>query len=432
MAEHGGATPAEPTAESGTVTKVDTRRSVDDHLAIVLGGISHVDPIELNLLDAQSLLLAEDVIASRPLPGFDNSAMDGYAVRSVDVRAASENDPVVLPVVGDVVAGGRSVSGMGPGLAMRIMTGAGIPAGADAVVPLENTDRGVARVSVRTAARSGDSIRRAGEDLAPGTVALAAGAPLGPQQIALLAALGRERVLVRPRPRVLVISTGSELVDVGRDPGFGQIHDANSYLLTAAARDAGASAYRVGIVPDDHERLMDVLESQLLRADMIVTSGGVSMGAYDVVKEALGEVGSVEFTQVAMQPGKPQGFGHLGPSRTPIFCLPGNPVSSLVSFEVFVRPAIRKLLGKRRLERAMVEATALERLASVRGTRQFRRGLLHRELDGSYSVSAVGGAGSHLIAAMAAANCLIVVDENTAEVAPGERVPVIPLLLSQR
>jgi molybdopterin molybdotransferase len=412
--------------------KVDTRRSVDDHLATVLAGIGRVDPIELTLLDAQGLLLAEDVAADHPLPSFDNSAMDGYAVRSVDVRDASAENPVVLPVVGDVIAGGRSVSGMGPGLAMRIMTGAPLPAGADAVVPLENTDRGVARVGVRRPVRTGDSVRRTGEDLALGHVALTAGSAIGPQQIALLAALGRERVLVRPRPRVLVISTGSELVDVGKEPGFGQITDANSYLLTAAARDAGAASYRVGIVPDDHERLMDVLESQLLRADVLVTSGGVSMGAYDVVKEALSEVGSVEFTQVAMQPGKPQGFGHLGPSRTPIFCLPGNPVSSLVSFEVFVRPAIRKLLGKRRLERATVEATALERMASSRGTRQFRRGLLHRELDGSYSVSTVGGPGSHLVAAMASANCLIVIDEDLDEVEPGARVPVIPLLLSQR
>ncbi len=411
---------------------MDTRRNVDDHLATVLAGISSIDPIELTLLDAQSLLLAEDVRAARPLPGFDNSAMDGYAVRAVDIRDATAANPVTLPVVGDVVAGARSVSGMGPGLAMRIMTGAPIPAGADAVIPLEETDRGVARVSVRSSVRTGDSIRRAGEDLAVGSVALANGAALGPQQIALLAAMGRDHILVRPRPRVLVVSTGSELVDVGKEPGFGQINDANSYLLTAAARDAGASAYRVGIVPDDHERLMDVLESQLLRADMIVTSGGVSMGAYDVVKEALSEVGSVEFTQVAMQPGKPQGFGHLGPNRTPIFCLPGNPVSSLVSFEVFVRPAIRKLLGKRRLERATVPAAALERIPSIRGTRQFRRGLLHRELDGSYSVSTVGGAGSHLIAAMASSNCLIVVDENLDEVVPGSRVPVIPLLLSQR
>jgi molybdopterin molybdotransferase len=431
--DHPGHRSDEPAvATAASVTRVDTRRSVDDHLATVLAGITHVDPIELTLLDAQSLLLAEDVTASHALPGFDNSAMDGYAVRAVDVRSASEADPVVLPVVGDVPAGGRAVSGMGPGLAMRIMTGAPIPAGADAVVPLEQTDRGVARVRIRASVRTGDSVRRTGEDLAVGSIALGSGAALGPQQIALLAALGRERVLVRPRPRVLVISTGSELVDVGKEPGYGQVTDANSYLLTAAARDAGASAYRVGIVPDDHERLMDVLESQLLRADVIVTSGGVSMGAYDVVKEALSEVGSVEFTQVAMQPGKPQGFGHLGPSRTPIFCLPGNPVSSLVSFEVFVRPAIRKLLGKRRLERAIVQATALERISSQRGTRQYRRGLLHREQDGSYSVSTVGGAGSHLIAALAASNCLIVIDEHRDEVEPGALVPVMPLLLSQR
>jgi molybdopterin molybdotransferase len=419
-------------ADAATVTPVDTRRSVDDQLATVLAGISSIDPIELTLMDAQGLLLAEDVVAARPLPLFDNSAMDGYAVRAVDLRATSADNPVVLPVVGDVVAGGRAVSGMGPGLAMRIMTGAPIPAGADAVVRLEDTDRGVARVAVRVPARTGDNVRRAGEDIAVGALALSRGAALGPQQIGLLAALGRERVLVRPRPRVLVISTGSELVNVGSEPSFGQITDANSYLLTAAARDAGAAAYRVGIVPDDHERLMDVLESQLLRADMIVTSGGVSMGAYDVVKEALSEVGSVEFVQVAMQPGKPQGFGHLGPNNTPIFCLPGNPVSSLVSFEVFVRPAIRKLLGKRRLSRATVQAAALERITSIKGTRQYRRGLLHRELDGSYSVSTVGGAGSHLIAALAQANCLIEIDESLDEVVPGARVPIIPLLLAQR
>jgi molybdopterin molybdotransferase len=407
------------------------RRTVDEHLGLVLDGIGSIDPIELTLLDAQGLLLAESVATEVNLPGFDNSAMDGYAVRAVDTRDATEEQPVVLPVVGDIAAGATSRSGMGPGLAMRIMTGAPMPAGADAVIRLEDTDRGVARVAIRRPVRSGECVRRAGEDLRAGSPALGAGAALGPQQLALLAAIGRDRVMVRPRPRVLVISTGSELIDVGRKPGFGEVADSNSYLLTAAARDAGADSRRVGIIPDDHSRLLDVLESLLLRADLLITSGGVSMGAFDVVKQALSELGTVEFTQVAMQPGKPQGFGHLG-NRVPIFCLPGNPVSALVSFEAFVRPAIRKLLGKRNLQRATVQATALERIASPAGSRQYRRGVLHREATGGYSVSLVGGSGSHLIASMASSNCLVVIDEEVTEVAAGSRVTVIPLLLSNR
>ncbi len=432
-AQSDSGTQSSPTATSSSPPRrVDTRRRLDDHLAKVLSSISPIDTIELTILDAQGLTLAEDVRTPRALPGFDNSAVDGYAVRAVDIRDAREETPVSLPVVGDVIAGARSVSGMGPGLAMRIMTGAPMPAGADAVVRIEDTDRGVARVGIRVAAQSGTAVRRAGEDMRAGQMALGDGAALGPQQIGLLAAIGRDRVLVHPRPRVVVISTGNELVEVGQAPGFGQVSDANSYLLAAAARDAGAEAYRVGIVADDHAELMDVLESQLLRADIIVTSGGVSMGTYDVVKEALSELGTVEFVQVAMQPGKPQGFGYIGPHKTPIFCLPGNPVSSLVSFEMFVRPAIRKLLGKRRVERATVPAVALDRIRGVPGTRVFRRGLLHREQDGTYSVATVGGPGSHLIGALAASNCLIVIDEDLVEVIPGSRVPVVPLLLSQR
>ncbi|UQX89240.1 molybdopterin molybdotransferase MoeA [Jatrophihabitans telluris] len=411
---------------------VGALRPVSEQLARVLDSIGSIDPIQLTLLDAQGLLLAEPITADRPLPGFDNSAMDGYAVRAVDLRDASPERPVVLPVVGDVVAGARSVSGMGPNLAMRIMTGAPIPPGADAVIPLEQTDRGVARVSITRSIRSGECIRRAGEDLAAGAVALGPGAALGPQQIALLAATGHDRVLVRPRPRVVIISTGSELIDVGRTPGFGEVPDANSYMLAAAARDAGADAFRVGIVADDHDRLLDVLDAQLNRADLIITSGGVSMGAYDVVKEALSQFGTVEFVKVAMQPGMPQGFGYLGREHTPIFCLPGNPVSSLVSFEVFVRPAIRKLLGKRNVHRQSLQAISLERIDSPAGKRQFRRGLLQREPDGRYSVSLVGGAASHLIASLAASNCLVVIDEDTTEVVPGSRVTVLPLMLAQR
>jgi molybdopterin molybdotransferase len=412
----------------------ERRRTVDEHLAIVLNGIGSLDPIELTLLDAQGLLLAESVDSEFPLPGFDNSAMDGYAVRAVDTRNASEDVPVYLLVVGDIAAGAKTRSGMGPGLAMRIMTGAPLPAGADAVIPVEATDGGIAKVAIRQAVQSGECIRRAGEDLPAGAPAIRAGAALGPQQIALLAAVGRASVLVRPRPRVLVLSTGSELVEVGSRPSFGEVIDSNSYLLTAAARDAGADARRVGIVVDDHAKLLDTLESQLLRADVLLTTGGVSMGAFDIVKQALSELGTVQFTKLAMQPGKPQGFGHLksGGDPVPIFCLPGNPVSALVSFEAFVRPAIRKLLGKRSLHRATVQAVALESATSPRGIRQYRRGVLHRERSGGYSVSFSGGAGSHLIAAMAASNCLVVVEEETTEIKAGTRVTVMPLLLSNR
>jgi molybdopterin molybdotransferase len=230
---------------------------------------------------------------------------------------------------------------------------------------------------------------------------------------------------------VIILSTGSELIEVGHRPAFGEVIDSNSYMIAAAAKDAGADSRRIGIVADDHAKLLDTLENQLLRADVLVTSGGVSMGAYDIVKEALTELGTVEFMKVAMQPGKPQGFGHLG-DKVPIFCLPGNPVSSLVSFEAFVRPAIRKLLGKRSLQRATVQATALEGAKSPNGVRQYRRGVLHRETNGGYSVSFVGGPGSHLIASLALSNCLVVIDEDVTEVASGSPVTVMPLLLSNR
>jgi molybdopterin molybdotransferase len=407
-----------------------TLRSVDDQLGRVLAGLRVPEPLELALLDAQGLLCAEDVYATAPLPGFDNSSMDGYTVRAADTVGATVDTVVVLPVVGDIPAGSRAPRGVAPGICLRIMTGAPMPAGADAVVPVEWTDAGVARVRIHRPTQPGAFVRRVGEDVQTGDLVVSAGTPLGPAQVGLLAAVGRERVLARPRPRVSVLSTGSELVGVGQRPGIGEIIDSNSYALAAAARDAGAEAYRVGVVPDDHVLLVDTLEGQLPRADLLVTSGGVSAGAFDVVKQALSELGTVEFTRVAMQPGMPQGFGTLGPDGTPIFCLPGNPVSALVSFEVFVRPAIRLMLGKRRLDRRTVVAAMRQRVSSPAGRRQYRRGLLHREEDGAYSCEPVGGAGSHLLASLARANCLIVIDEEVTEVSEGDHVRVIPLLLA--
>jgi len=405
-------------------------RSVEDQLDRVLAQIKTPDPIELALLDAQGLLCAEQVVASSPLPGFDNSSMDGYAVCYEDIREATEDYPVKLPVVGDVAAGSRAPQGMLRGQCLRIMTGAPVPVGADTVVPVEWTDRGVAQVMITRVGEPGSFIRQAGEDVRPGDVAVTPGTPIGPAQVGLLAAVGRSRVLARPRPRVVVISTGSELVEVGQEPAPGEIVDVNSYSLAAAARDAGAEVYRAGIVPDDKRALLSILEGQLLRADILMTSGGVSEGAFDVVKEALGEIGTVSFDRIAMQPGMPQGFGTIGPGKTPFFGLPGNPVSALVSFEVFVRPAIRLMLGKKRLFRRSVRARSLSVFQSPEGKRQYRRALLHREGDGTYSVELIGGPGSHLLAHMAQANCLIVVEEKTTSIDEGTTVTVMPLLLS--
>ncbi|MFC8084644.1 gephyrin-like molybdotransferase Glp [Streptomyces sp. NPDC057340] len=424
--------------------------SVQDHLDDVLSTVRPLDPIELNLLDAQGCVLVDDVTVPLSLPPFDNSSMDGYAVRVTDVAGASEEFPAVLEVVGDVAAGQTDPVAVGPGQAARIMTGAPLPPGAEAVVPVEWTDGGlgegpVAGMRARSLAPEGAEghvhvyrpaearahVRAKGSDVRAGDRALAAGTVLGPPQIGLLAAIGRGTVRVRPRPRVVVLSTGSELVQPDEQLAAGQIYDSNSFALTAAARDAGAIAYRVGAVADDAETLRSTIEDQLVRADLMVTTGGVSVGAYDVVKEALAHVGDedepgggVDFRKLAMQPGKPQGFGSIGPDHTPLLALPGNPVSSYVSFELFVRPAIRTLMGLPDVHRPTVTASLVadKALTSPKGRRQFLRG---SHADGS--VTPVGGSGSHLVAALAHANALIVVPEDTESVEPGARVEVVLL-----
>lgn len=424
--------------------------SVDEHLDDILTTLRPLEPIELNLLDAQGCVLVEDVTVPVPLPPFDNSSMDGYAVRVADVAGASERYPAVLDVVGDAAAGRADPLEVGPGQAVRIMTGAPLPPGAETVVPVEWTDgglgagpvtgmraRGLApedaagQVRVHRAAPARAHVRARGSDVRAGDRALEAGTVLGPPQISLLAAIGRGAVRVRPRPRVVVLSTGSELVQPGEELRPGQIHDSNSFALTAAARDAGAIAYRVGAVTDDAATLRDTIEDQLVRADLMVTTGGVSVGAYDVVREALSSVGDedepgggIEFRRLAMQPGKPQGFGSIGPDHTPLLALPGNPVSAYVSFELFVRPAIRTLMGLTDVHRPRTRArlTADAALTSPKDRRQFLRG---RYADGA--VTPVGGAGSHLVAALARANALIVVPEDAESVAPGTEVEVVLL-----
>ncbi|WP_229698438.1 molybdotransferase-like divisome protein Glp [Wenjunlia tyrosinilytica] len=410
----------------------------------MLRSLKPLDPLEIQILDAQGCVLVEDVTVATPLPPFDNSSMDGYAVRAADVEGASEEHPAVLTVVGDVAAGSGELPEVGPGQCVRIMTGAPVPPGAEAVVPVEWTDGGTGSGPVTTmpaysgapegatgevrvfrAAESGAHIRLLGSDVRPGQLALEKGTVLGPAQIGLLAAVGRSRVLVRPRPRVVVISTGSELVQPGEEIGPGRIADSNSFTLTAAARDAGAEAYRVGAVPDDAARLTDTIEDQLVRADLLVTSGGVSVGAYDVVKEVFEQLGSVRFRKLAMQPGKPQGFGRIGPDGTPLCALPGNPVSAYVSFELFVRPAIRRLMGLEPAHRPVVSAKLTDGIGrSPAGRRQFLRG---RYDERTGEISPVGRSGSHLVAALARANALIVVPEDTTSVEAGAQVDVVLL-----
>ncbi len=404
-------------------------KSVDAHLEDCLAGVGPLEAIDLQLLDAHGSILAEDVVAPWSLPQFDNSSMDGYAVRAADVVGASDSAPVELPVTGDIPAGRPATLSMSPGTTMRIMTGAPLPQGADAVVPVEWTDAGLATVRVVRAPEAGAYVRRVGSDVVEGTRVLETGTRLGPPQLGLLAAVGRDRIVCRPKPRVIVMATGSELVEPGLPLKSGQINESNSFALTAAAREAGALAFRVGIVPDDPRQLMDTIEDQLIRADLLITTGGVSAGAYDVVKEVLTRLGTVAFDKVAMQPGMPQGFGVVGPERTPIFTLPGNPVSAYVSFEVFVRPVIRRMLGVEPLARPTVRAVSSEQLRSPEGKRQFARGWLSVE-EGRYVVRPVGAQGSHLVNDLAHANCLIVVPEAVTEVAAG--APVTVMVLERR
>jgi molybdopterin molybdotransferase len=399
-------------------------RSVDEQLARVIAAAVRPAPVRVAISESQGLLCAEEVVAERALPGFDQAAVDGYAVRSVDVSGANAN-PVQLPVVGEIPAGSRQPRRLQPGQAVRVATGAPLPTLADAVVPLGYTDGHHAKVTVNRSVPSAGFVRRTGEDVQTGDVAVRRGASIGAAQVGLLAAVGRNKVLVHPRPRVSVISLGEELVDVDRTPGQGQVYDVNSYALAAAARDAGAEVSRVGIMSADPRRLREVVEGRLLLSEIVVIAGGVGGTIGDEVKAALAELGDMDVSRVAMHPGSAQGFGRLGPDAVPTFLLPANPMSALVVFEVLVRPLIRAALGKKNPYRRAVSARLLSPLSSTKGRRGFLRGQLLRDADnGEYLVQPLGTSGSHLLASLAEANCLIMVDEDVTEVSVGEEVLV--------
>lgn len=401
--------------------------SVDDYREGILAGLEPLDPITLPLADSHGCVLAEDVVARWPLPSFDNSSMDGYAVIASDVSSAAEASPVTLTVIDDVPAGSRADVALRPGCAVRIMTGAPIPSGTDCIVPVEVTDAGTDSVEIRERVAAGSYIRRAGEDVIIGDVVVRAGTLLSSRQLAVIAAVGKGHVVVYPRPRVAVLSTGSELVEPGTPLSKGMISDSNSFLLVSAANEAGAQAYRVPPVPDDAEAFSAAISDQLHRADLILTSGGVSMGAYDTVKEVFSSYGTVEFTKVAMHPGMPQGHGVVGESddeRIPVITLPGNPVSSYISFQNFVRPAINKLRGLGSTDRPRLAAEVTKPLDSPQSKRQFARG---RFLDDGRVEPVGGGQGSHVIGGLAQADCLIVIPEGVAHVNAGDTVDVVDL-----
>jgi molybdopterin molybdotransferase len=402
-------------------------RSVEEHQRVVAELIAARRPVSVGLAEAEGRVLAEDVPAPLSLPVFDNSAMDGYAVRAEDVAGADAATPVKLPVAEDIPAGRTDPLTLAPGTAHRIMTGAPLPSGATAVVPVELTDGGTETVEIRTTPKAGQHVRRAGEDVTAGTTVLRAGQLVTPAALGLAAALGLGSLNVLPRQRVLVMSTGSELVSAGTELKPGQIYESNAVMLAAAVREAGGEVIATPTSSDDVAQFSTVLEGYAGQADLIITSGGVSAGAYEVVKDAFGgsaggrrpsgSSAGVQFVKVAMQPGMPQGAGRI--SGTPIVTLPGNPVSALVSFEVFLRPALRAAMGLPHPQRPRRSAVLTEGLTSPKGKRQFRRGVYDA---GAGTVTTYGPPASHHLRWLASANCLLEIAEDVTEMAAGEQV----------
>ena len=434
-------------------------RSVDDQLALVTDAATTPEPVRIGISNALGLMCAEQVQANQPLPGFPQAAIDGYAVRAVDIggerglrvrrhkdqeeqsaegeEGADSPQPEVersLPVVGEVPAGSKQPLRLQPKQAVRVYTGAPLPTLADAVLPLEWTDRGRKRVTAHRPVRSGDFVRRVGDDIQPGDVAVSSGTVLGPAQIGLLAAVGRSKVLVYPRPRITIISFGRELVDLDQEPALGQVFDVNSYSLAAAAREAGAEVHRVGIAEGEPRRIREALEKHIARSEVLVISGTVGGAGAEAIREILDDLGDVDTSRVAMHPGSVQGFGLVGEERIPTFLLPSNPVSALVVFEVYIRPLIRLALGKRNAHRRVVRARALNHIDSRPGRRGFIRARLMRDAEtADYLVEGLGGAAgapAHLLAGLSEANAMIRVPEEVTEIRPGDVVDV--LFLTQR
>lgn len=395
--------------------------SLEKALSQILNVIQPLGLEKISLLDTLGRVIGEDILAPRPIPPKDNSAMDGYALCWEDTRGTSREKPVILEVIEDIPAGSIPCKTVGKGQAVRIMTGAPVPEGADAVMRMEDTEKDGKQVRIFVEAAKGQDIRLAGEDVRKGEKVINRGDILRPAEIGMLAALGRSFISVYQKPLVAILATGDELVDVDENPSPWQIISSNSYALAAQVLDCGATPLQIGIAKDTREDLTAKFK-EALRADLIISSGGVSVGDYDLVKEIMKEVGNrMQFWQVAMRPGKPLAFGAM--NSVPLFGLPGNPVSSMVSFEQFVRPSILKMMGYRNLFRRTVRAELIESIEKKKGTRHFIRARVTFE-DSRYRAIPTGDQGSGILKSMVQANGLIVLPEDVTSVTAGETVIV--------
>lgn len=403
--------------------------SVEEARDAVLARIDRLDAESVDVLATLGRVLAQDIASDVDIAPFDNSAMDGYAVQAADISAASEASPVVLSVVEHVAAGAFPVEAVGPGQATRIMTGAPMPEGADAVVMVERTEALVAgggaggTVAIKASVRPGENVRLRGEDVRTGDVVLSAGEVVTPAAVGLMAAMGRSTVSVYRRPRVAVVATGDELVGIDEYPGLGKIRNSNSYSLAAQVLAAGGEPFILPVARDNKADTRSIL-SRAPEFDLMVTTGGVSMGDFDVVKDVLLEIGKMEFWKVAMRPGAPQTYGTIG--GTPFFGLPGNPTSTMVGFELFVRPAIRTMAGFTAIDRPRTEAVLAHDVKKKSDRRYFLRGRLTRSAEG-YSVALSGSQSSALLTSMHRANCLVSLAEDASFFAAGSVVTCIRL-----
>ncbi|MFO8143302.1 MAG: molybdopterin molybdotransferase MoeA [Dehalococcoidales bacterium] len=411
--------------------------SVEEALGKVLSYVSVLDGEEKSVLEGMGQVLAEDVYADFDIPPLDNSAMDGYAVRSEDTAGAGYDSPRVLSVVDTVAAGTVAGASVEPGTAMRIMTGAPVPDGADCIVRFEDTDENTreglsGEIGILKEVKPGLDIRKAGEDISRGELVVARGDVIRPPEVGVLASLGRDRVRVVRRPVVAILATGNELVELGGKLDGGKIYNSNSYSLAALVSRYGGIPRMLGIARDIEESVLVNLRG-VLGADLLVTSGGVSLGDYDVIKEVLASHGEITFWTVKMKPGKPLAFGVMGgfepahpEKKIPHLGLPGNPVSSMITFELFVRPAIIKMMGKTNLSKPCVEAIMEDAVVNTDGRRIYAR-VKVEERNGRYFAGLTGPQGSGILNSMKLANGLAVIPEDTAGVAAGDTVQVMML-----